>query len=772
MKQKLIAFTLSVSCLVCGMPFAFAAPPSNTNNPQTSVATQTSSSKKLTDKAVFKNFIAVDPLEGENGLPVSPAIDPTKYGPINIMLDVDGNANEATITGDVSYFNGKYYMYSQSFAYGGFDIAPGANMTATLPTVPNSFYRAGGLVIYESEDLMNWKLVGRYFPQDPETGRVYIPKKTRVIHSEKTGKYVMWFGNGQGSPYSGKWIMESDTPYGPWSEPRLPDNPLDPTHTNLGRDFDIGVDEKGEAWLVRSHGSIDVFLLNEEYTGIVECYETGADTSILNGGIGIHYENGWWYITGDHGGGNPIGSNFTYIMAKDPRGPWISPDTGSTEKPVTPSVLADDAGAGYAQPNGSSTVVDAKGNFRTFVMFKHYISSPQGAPKSDSFKQPGDANLALGGQWFYPLTYSDEGKILPMKVTSSSEFPLAKAVNTTVPDAYQAALTISNKQSIVQTWTEPSDSVIASVRPSVFQRTPDKGPEKATTQAPQEPDVNAPLEAELTLPNGKKHTWTLDARTIRWAPQQVALNLPEPVTGGGTFSLKLSTKATNGGYGVAVGPKLKNGKYKHVGIDGSVREFPNAGIMLRTFDTTASAPIIKKQPRSITVVSGEEIGFVVEAEGVGLGYQWYKDGKIILAPDGYNESDNIIFRRDNVTKADAGAYSVSIFNTTGKVASETVKLYVIDVTSEAALNETGPKAVITCSATNNESYPVDIEMVTQWGNETIKNVAPHTTVQKTFTADKKGLVLGDVQVKITAQIDGQARTAIHDAHYGRPLNVG
>lgn len=719
--------------------------------------------------AILNNFISPDPLNGDNGLPTSPSIDPTKYGPINIMLDVDGNANEATITCDVSYFEGKYYMYSGSFAYGGFDIAPGAMQTPTLQTNPKSFYRAGPMVIYESEDLMNWRLVSSFYPTDSETSRIYIVKKPRVVYSEKTGLYTMWFRNGQGGPYWGTWIMQSKTPYGPWDEPRLPENPLDPTHANLLRDFDIGIGPDGEAWMVKSHGNIELFLLNDEMTGVIEHYETGADTSILNGGIGIHYENGWWYITGDHGGGNPIASNFTYIMAKDPRGPWISPIDDSTELPVTPAVLADDADAGYAQANGSSTVLDMDGNYVTFIPFKHYISSPSGAPEANLFRQPGDANMALGGQWFYPLSYDADGKILPMSVTPSSEFPLAKEVVTSVPDPYQAAMTISNTQSVVQTWTEDADSIVASVCPSVFQRTPDAGPSRAAQQAPQEPDVNAPLIATLSLPGGESLTWELDARTIRWSPHLVSLNLPEPVVGGGEFTLTLSTEADNGGYGVAVGPILKNGTYAHVAKDGAKTVFPDAGMMIRTFDVAGEAPVINVAPKDVTVVLDEEIGFSVDAKGIGLGYQWFKNGEIILAPDGYNESDNMIFRRDFVTKEDAGEYYVSVFNTAGEVVSDTVKLYVLDVTSEAVKDETSGTAVITCKAQNNENYPVDIVMTTEWGSQEFAQVESGATVEAVFTTDAATLIIGDVKLSVTAELDGESRTAIHDVHYGLPL---
>lgn len=719
-----------------------------------------------TRSATLVNFLSPDPLDGDNGLPTSPAVDASRYGPINLGLDVDGNAIEATITADVSYFKGKYYLHSSSYSCGSFDYAPGADMTPTLRSNPGSFYRYCGLVIYESVDLMNWKLVNRVFPQDPDTGRVYTPKKTRVVYSEKTRMYTMWFGNGQGGPYSGKRIMQSETPVGPWSTPRQIDNPLDPTDANLLRDFDLGTDTKGETWMAVSHGEIRLFRLNEAKTGVVEQVSTGADTSILNGGIGMHYENGWWYITGSPGCGNCLGARFSYIMAKDPRGPWTSPDDDPNTPLVEPTILSEDSG--YAQANSSSTLPDGKGGTRTLIPFKHYISSPTGAPAADSLRQPGDANLALGGLWWYPLTYDAEGHIEPMEITPTSQFPLAKPVKTTVPDAYQADLSVTASRSIVQSWVEPRKSVVRTVLPSLFQRTPDNSPRNAASSPPQDPMVNAPLTATLTLPNGRKHTWKLDPRTIAWSPQQIPLTLPKAYKGGGRFTLTLTTSATNGGYGVAVGPALPGGVYQHV-EGGTAKSFASASMALKTSSSAAKAPKITTQPRDATVLVGAETGFVVEASGIGVGYQWKRNGQIILAPDGLNESTASNFRRDLVTKSDAGTYTVEVFNAVGKAKSKKAQLNVIDATVTAALEQTGATQTVTVTATNSEPRPVDVTIKTEWGTRKLRQVASGATVSTTFNTNRTDIILGDARVSVTAKLNGKQVTAGQLVHYGEPI---
>ncbi|MFS2214108.1 family 43 glycosylhydrolase [Telluria sp. Tellsp104] len=648
---------------------------------------------EIRDTALIQNFIAPDPLRGENGMPASPGA-PAKYGPINLGLDVDGNAIEATSASSVAYFDGHYYLYGTSYACGSFDYAPGANMTPVLPTEPNSFYRYCGFTIYESKDLMNWKLKSRFIPQDPDTGRVYPLKLARVLYSSKTRLYNMWFANGQGGRGPGRLVMQSTTPFGPWSKPRPILNPLDPTGKNLLLNFELGTGPGNQTWMAASHGGIRVFKLNDEKTGITEQVDIKVPTTILNGGVGIYYENGWWYVTGSPSCANCVATSFAYIMARDPHGPWISPVTGASEGEIEPGILSQDSG--NAQSNGIAQLPDGKGGSASFVPFKHYIATKAKAPTADSH-QPGDANLALSGIWWYPMSYGADGKIKPMKVEPSSSFPLAAPVRSSVPPAYQADLSITAASAVEQTWTEAPGSVVASILPAVFQRTVDNRPpiystkpftsladvqrmkERAKAEGyvlrPQEPLMNAPLVATLELPDGTTQTWSLDPRTVAWAPHVIPLNLTRPFKGGGRFTLRLSTSATNGGYGVAVGPQLPHGAYTHV-EHGSAHRF-DAGMALRTAASSAPAPVITQQPFSVRVPVGGEAGFVVGATGEGLGYQWKHDGKPILAPDGMNESTALSLRIDQVSEKDAGIYTVDVFNQSGSVSSVPVRLEIV-----------------------------------------------------------------------------------------------
>jgi len=708
-------------------------------------------------------------------MPTSPAVKASRYGPVNLGLDAEGNSLPV-VEGTIAYFDGTYFRYATDFGCGSFDYAPGASSTPTLLTKPASFYRTCGTVIHRSDDLMNWTFVNRFSTQDPYTGRVYINKKPRVVYSAKTKLYTMWFGNGQGSIYSGKRIMQSTTPIGPWSAPRRIDNQLDPTDANLLRDFDLAEGPNGETWMAVSHGEIRLFRLNDELTGVVEQVSSGVDTRTINGGIGMHYENGWWYVTGSTNCGNCVGAKFSYAMARNPRGPWTSPSDNPTTPLVEAALLSEDSG--YAQSNGSATLPDGRGGTRTLIPFKHYISSATGAP-GNGLSQPGDANLALGGQWWYPLAYDDEGRILPMQITPSSEFPLATPVRAKAPPVYQADMSVSSVSSIVQKWVQPKDQPVASIRPTVFQRTPDistvgllRNPD---TFAPQDPTVNAPLLATLTLPDGSVRQWTLDPRAISWAPSQVALNLERAFAGGGEFILTLSTNATNGSYGVAVGPALPGGVYQHV-VSGTAKTFPNASMFLRTSVVPAQAPKIVNQPKSVAVLVGAEPGFVVGAsnsrsgsEGVYIGYQWKRNGEIILAPDGMNESTAPTLRLDRVTKAAAGTYTVDVFNTAGSVRSEPAQLHILDVAISGSLAAVDGQDRVTFTVTNREASPISVLVSTEWGSKAFKSVAPGETVSTRLDTNNSGIVLGEATVSVTQVIDRKEVTATQLVHFGKAI---
>lgn len=633
------------------------------------------STSATTTTALLQNFIVNDPLGGDNGLPTSPAA-PLSYGPINMGLDVDGNAIQAVDEQDIRYFEGRYYLYGPSFTCGAFNYAPGVNTGPVIPTNPRSFYRYCGLSIYQSDDLMNWKPLGTQYIQDPVSGEHYYVKKPRVVYSPKTKLYNLWFLNGQAalttaSKVGKYYIAQSASPTGPWGtpfEPTVAKGSFGPV------DFSINTGPDGTSYMATSHAGVNILQLNDEKTGTVDETQVNIAPGTLFGGIGLAYHNGWWYITGTNICGNCLAAKFYYLRAKDPHGPWMSPINDSTTQPLQPALLSDDSG--IAQMHSSVTLPDASGRLHILIPGTHYRSSPTGAPSTSS-AQSGDNNLALSGLYLTPLTFDDKGYIQPLKIKSTYEFPLAKPVATTPPPMYQAALVITNDRAVMQSWEVKQGEPLAAVLPAVFQRTPDLSPNRVDTATVQQPNVNAPLLAKLELPNGQVFNWTIDPRTVAWAPTKIPLNLPETFSGTGRVTLTLSTNATNGGFGVAVGTRgrLPNSEYTTV-RSGRKTALPQAEILLETSQKAAEAPRITAQPKNIRVAAGTPIGLLVKAEGMGLGYQWYRNGQPILAPDGYNESTTAALRLPGVTQSDSGVYTVDVFNQVGSVTSTPVTIEV------------------------------------------------------------------------------------------------
>ncbi|WP_145746456.1 family 43 glycosylhydrolase [Variovorax beijingensis] len=630
-----------------------------------------------TKLATLINFIAHDPLAGDNGLPASPA-QTVSYGPIAIGMDVDGNAIQAVDEVDLQYFEGKYYLYGPSFSCGAFNYAPGVNTGPLIPTTPNSTYRYCGLTVYVSDDLMNWKLTGGHqYIQDTVSGEHYYVKKPRVIYSPKTGLYNMWFLNGQaGLGSSGKtgkrFIAQSPTPFGPWStpfEPTIASGDAGPV------DFALATGPDGKSYMATSHGVLNTMLLNEEKTGTVDHTDIAVAGNVIGGGIGLSYRRGWWYLTGTNTCGNCLASRLYYLRAKDPHGPWLSPADDSAVTPLQPVQLSSDSG--FAQMKAPFVLPDEKGEMNILLPGTHYRSSPTGAPGT-GVNQPGDSNLALSGWYTVPLQFDANGRILPLSTAPTHEFPLAKPVATTAPPAYQANLGIDNTRSVSQAWEVEAGEPLASVLIAVFQRTPDKSPSSAATAIIQEPNVDAPLLARLQLPEGRSYSWLIDPRTVAWAPENVPLNLPETFEGSGRVTLSLSTTATNGGYGVAIGKKgqLRSGEYVAFKA-GQSTVLAGAEMLLSTSATPLTAPIITAQPRSVRVAAGTPVGFVVLAEGIGLGYQWQRNGQVVMSPNGYNESTTAALRLPPVTTGDAGTYTVTVFNQAGSITSVPVTLEVI-----------------------------------------------------------------------------------------------
>lgn len=631
--------------------------------------------------AILQNFIAPDPLGGDDGLPTSPAVT-ENYGGINLVMDVDGNAIEATRENDIRFFEGSYYLYGTSQACGSFDYSPRVQMSPMVDTTPKSLYRYCGITIYESKDLMNWELVSRFIPQDPQTGTVRAVKKPRVVYSPSTDTYVMWVhdkgSEGDGTPRIK--IMTSDTPVGPWSSPSAPVNTIDVPESDLFPDFNFNNGPDGSTWMVTSHGSfagaegaVFIWKLTDGKTGVAAKSVVQVTNGDLFGGIGLSFNDGWWYITGTPICGNCVYTRFGYIMARDPFGPWISPGDGSTLEPLDAEILS--TNSANAQPVGATVLPDSTGDTNVLIPLARYRSSPTAAPGTAP-SQSGDDNFALAGLGLMPLSFDESGRIQPWDIKAANEFPIANKKKTEVPTPYEAHLAITSTSSVTQSWTVPPGTKIAAVLPSVFQRTPDTS--RGTWAPVNEPMLNAPLDATLELPNGETYSWSIDPLHVSWSPHQLPLNLPTTFKGAGEVSLTLSTTATNGGYGVAVGPNThENGEYI-VTRSGTAVPYPAAGMYFTTSRKAIDAPDITMQPQSVTVAAGATVGFSVAVDGVGVGYQWQRNGVDVTSPSGFREATAPALRLQNVTVADAGVYSVVVSNPVGSVASVEVRLEVTE----------------------------------------------------------------------------------------------
>ena len=670
-----------------------------------------------TDTALLQNFIpGLWELTGDNGLPESEKMLIGRA--INIGVDIDGDAITAVDEQDLRYFEGKYYLYGQNFNPGTFNTAPGVDYgPINSDSVPANYYRYGGFSIYSSDDLMNWKLEGNQFIQNEDTGWIFPVKKPRIVHSEATGKYVLWYLDGQADgvepPTNTTYrIAESDTPIGPWEYKGVPKTEGDTTIEMIGtgHDFEIVEGPDGDAWLILGRSS-QLFRLNKERNGVVD-YIT-LPLAVM-GGIGIHWNKNkytgdiWWYVTTSSGCTNCVSAPLQYYMSKGtPEGPWLEPETLQPSTSDSFHVFTLVQNVERSQIHGIKMLPDKDGNMHALIPATHYRSS---IIYNQDARDPGDYNLSLTGLFYFPIDYDADGRLIAPAFADIEEFPLASIVDTSPAPAFEAQVVIStndvfyqplsvvqdggltdNLRYIEQSWDIKEGEPLAAVLPSVFQRTVMYRGAGRSDKYAQDPLVNAPLLAKLQLPGGIEYEWEIDPITVQWAPTRIGLNLPEMFHGSGTATLTLRTEATNGGFGVAVGKKsdvgrylLNNGSYRTFNeAEGGWTDRPQAQMLVQTSGTPVSAPVITAQPQSLTVVEGGNPGFFVEAEGVGLGYQWKKDGGEILKvgnidiTTGFYVFIGPCLRLENVQKSDGGTYTVDVINQVGSVTSVPVTLTVL-----------------------------------------------------------------------------------------------
>lgn len=237
----------------------------------------------------------------------------------------------------------------------------------------------GGIHLYTSEDLYNWKDEGVVlrtmermdeFETDPYFNEVYgdysqekkkevfidldknncVIERPKMIYNEKTDKYVIWFHADGRTPWNdadyGKakaGVAIADTPEGPYkllgsydlNYVRSDNQGFDGNHLGAVRDMNLFVDDDKDktAYVIySSQGNQTLFIsrLNEEYTGLVVPKDNGVQgehfTTNFKGWSReapsmFKYNKKYYMINSGCTGWSP--NEAKYAVADHPLGPWI-----------------------------------------------------------------------------------------------------------------------------------------------------------------------------------------------------------------------------------------------------------------------------------------------------------------------------------------------------------------------------------------------------------------------------------------------------------------
>jgi hypothetical protein len=169
---------------------------------------------------------------------------------------------------------------------------------------------------------------------------------------------------------------------------------------------------------------------------------------------------------------------------------------------------------------------------------------------------------------------------------------------------------------------------------------------------------------------------------------------------------------------------------------------PSAGTYPSNTGPDATGPVIVTQPqRLLYALNHGTLDLSVVTVGTDLKYQWSHDGVAIPGATG------IEYHKDDVTEADAGSYTVRVYNTNGTLTSTatTVSLvYPPVITTQPAARtilRTGAPFTLSVAATG------DDDLLYQWykDGEAIQNANASTYTVEAATADDAGTYTVEVQ---------------------------
>lgn len=226
------------------------------------------------------------------------------HGEINEFAqwhDTDGNIINAS-DGGIIFANGKYHWYGMALRPLPMASGPyGGQMTDI------------GVVMYESEDLLNWKYEGVILEvsNDPES-ELYAPlrfERPKIIYNDKTGKFVLWChyvkypGNhGRGTGDADIGLAICDTVNGKYTWLGY-SRPID--EHGWVRDMTVYKDFDGSAYLIYDrHISIPnvgddrclyVVKLSDDYLSFTDTYKRIESAAWREAPV-ILFKDGYYYI--------------------------------------------------------------------------------------------------------------------------------------------------------------------------------------------------------------------------------------------------------------------------------------------------------------------------------------------------------------------------------------------------------------------------------------------------------------------------------------------
>ena len=191
-------------------------------------------------------------------------------------------------------------------------------------------------------------------------------------------------------------------------------------------------------------------------------------------------------------------------------------------------------------------------------------------------------------------------------------------------------------------------------------------------------------------------------------------------------------------------PTLNNAKDIVVGDGGYV-----GGIDVVMLSENSIPPFISSSPGSASIVAGQGATLSVQASGINLSYQWYKNGSIILGANAPSLS------LPSAQLSDGGSYTVTVSNQAGTVTSETATLSVI--TSPSISSPPSSTSVIAGQGTTLSVQANGVNLSYQWNKN--GNIIPG--------ANASNLIISSAQVldsgAYTVTVSNQAGTVTSEA---------